>query len=137
MIDVIKFYDRLDQLDPRLNPIVIDPYASRSSDTSPDKILKRNLQNAEILMAVLNDSCDNLLRLKGGSVIRAIQNAREAVAAEENNEHNEGQRDHFVMCGQVAINALGLSYWNTSPDDIKDTIQNLVKTIQDLTKAKS
>ena len=80
MIDVVKFYARLDALDPRLFPIIIEKYTVAGKDITPAEILARNLKAAEVLMSVLDDDLENLLRVKGGSVIRAIQDARQAVA---------------------------------------------------------
>lgn len=164
MIDVGKFYDRLDHLDPRLFPIIIEKYTNRGSDRTEKEILRDNLKHAEVLMSVLNDDSDNLLRVKGGSVIRALQDARQAVAEGESVErnegkhdhlarcgqvakqaitekedgehdkskrdHNEGQRDHFVRCGQTAMDALGMVYSHTAPDDIRKRIMGLANVLE-------
>ena len=78
MIDIAKFYARLDALDPRINPIIPDATGAKSRA----EILKLLLNRTEILMSVLDNRPDNLLRLKGAGIIQAIQAERSKPAVE-------------------------------------------------------
>jgi hypothetical protein len=71
MIDPLKFYEQLDELDPRINPL-----PATLVDDLAVKILKRNLHSAECLKAVLVDDPGNVLAFKAVGVINAIQSQR-------------------------------------------------------------
>lgn len=71
MVDLLKFYRCLDRLDPRVNPI------PRESPKPYGEIVKQRITEVQLLLSLMDDSEQNVLRLKGRDVLFHLENERE------------------------------------------------------------
>jgi hypothetical protein len=67
MFDFCKVMVRLDEQDPRLNPL-----PSEFDEQGLDRILKRRRENVEMVLSILNIYDDNPIRIKARKTLEAI-----------------------------------------------------------------